>query len=121
MRNPILLIKEIADLYLRKNFELLQEYFDKENQLLGFKFVEFSTDGAVTNLKVPHLLGFIPRDLIRTGKIGTSSVTFNRGLFDAENLDVTTAGAVRVRLLAGTYRNDETNPAIESTQTETWS
>ena len=33
--NPILAVKEIADIVLRKNFQALQDYFSEENQLVG--------------------------------------------------------------------------------------
>ena len=120
MRNPILLINEIAELYIRKNFEILQKYFDDENQLLGFKHVEFSVDAAVVNYKIPHQLGYVPRDLIRTRKTGAGSVTFNRHLFDTENIDITTTGAAKVRLFAGTYRTDENTGTDAAATTETW-
>lgn len=121
MKNPDLVLTNIRDFFAQENFKRLQEYFDEENQLSGFKFLEFSTTAAVTNLKVPHLLAFTPKDLIRTRKTGAGSVTFNRHLFDAENIDVTTTGAVKVRLLIGTYRLDTVLSTDESTDTETWS
>ena len=120
MKSPILLLKEITDLYVRKNFEKLDDYFGNENQLLGFKFVEFSTDGAVTNLKVKHFFNSKPKDLVRARKTGSGSVTFNRHLFDSENLDITTTGPAKVRLFVGTYWNDESQTNDEPTDTETW-
>lgn len=117
---PDLIIRDIKDPLVQKNFEALVQYFTAENQLVGFKFIEFSTEKAETNLKIRHTLGLIPRDLIRTRKTGAGSVTFNRHLFDAENMDITTTGAVKVRLLVGVYKNDLNQVADEPTDTETW-
>lgn len=120
MRSPVLLLREILDYHLRKNFELLQEHFDAENQLLGFRHISFETTGAVTNLKVPHLLPGVPRDLLRTRKSGAGSVTFNRHLFDTANIDVTTTGAVKVRLFVGTWRSDTSTVTDGAADTEVW-
>lgn len=117
---PELFITEIEEPHNRKNFERLRDHFEKENQLSSFKFVEFSVSGAVTNHKVPHTLSFVPRDLIRTRKTGAGSVTFNRHLFDASNLDITTTGPAKVRLFAGAFHQDEEVLDDEVTDTETW-
>ena len=115
--NPQLAVKEITNLYLRGNFQALSDYFDKQNQLLNFKFIEFQTTGAVTNLTVPHGLGFIPKDIIRSKVVGSGTCTFNHSLFDKQSLNITTTGAVRVRCFVGTYFRD--GSPIDPTATDT--
>src|SRR5690606_37576894 len=71
---------------------------------LGFRFMEFSLDGAVANSKFAHNLGYIPKDVIMLQLTGEGTLTFNYNLFDSKNIDVSSTGAVKVRLFIGTYR-----------------
>lgn len=105
MMNPFLLIKEIQDTYLRKNFQNLSDYFQAQNQLLDFNFFEIVFTAAETNKKLVHGLKTIPQDLIVTQKTGSGSVTFNFGLFTSTEIDVTASAACRVRFFIGTYWN----------------
>lgn len=106
--SPQLLIKEINDTYAQGNFKSLREYFNKQNQLLNFNFIEFSFSGAVTNQKLAHGLGLVPQDVIITRITGTGIATLNWSLFDANNLDITTTGACRIRMFVGSYWNFQT-------------
>lgn len=110
--NPPLVVKEITDIYVRNNFFELSKYFENQNQFLNFKFIEFKTDSAVSNLKVPHGLGFLPKDIVRAKVTGTGICTFNHSLFDKQLLDVSTTGPVRVRCFVGTHFRDasQVNP-----------
>lgn len=103
--NPVLNVQDITDLYLRKNFQNLREYFNAENQLLGFKFFELVFTGAQANYRFPHGLKTIPQDIIVTQITGPGTVKFNNGLFDATYADVTATGACRLRFYIGTYWN----------------
>lgn len=101
-----LFIKDIPDLFLRKNFERIKSAFNSDPIISGqFKHFEIIFTSAVTHFKFPHNLGFKPSDIIQTSLIGTGSLTFNYSLFDATNLDITTTGAVTARLFAGRYTN----------------
>lgn len=105
---PALLIKEINDTYTQSNFKNLREYFNKQNQLFNFNFVEFNFPAAVQNQKVAHGLALIPQDVIITRLTGAGSITLNWSLFDANNLDITTTDACRIRLFVGSYWNFQT-------------
>lgn len=119
--NPVLVIKEITDTYLRQNFQSLSDYFSKENQFLGFKFFDLNFTDAVANTKVKHGLTTIPEDAVVTKIVGTGSVTFNFGLFDAENMDLTVTGPCRIRFYIGSYWNPETSQTQAVTDATTYS
>lgn len=105
---PQLLIKEINDTYVQSNFKNLRDYFQKQNQLLNFNFVEFNFPAAVTNQKIAHGLALIPQDVIITRISGAGSIILNWSLFDANNLDITSTDACRIRLFVGSYWNYQT-------------
>ena len=112
---PYLYVSEISeDTYVRKNFENLVNYFQANNQLVGFRFFSQTFSAAVKNFKIAHGLGFIPQDLIITSATGSGTVQFNRGLWDKNNLDLTTTGACRIRFFIGTYWNNVATVALVS-------
>lgn len=117
-QNPFLLAKEISDIYARQNFLNLQDYFAANNQLLGFVFFEKQFTAAVSNQKIAHGLPTIPRDVLVSKIVGSGTVTFNHGLFDNTNIDVTVTGACTVRFFVGTYWNSgkTANPATTDSQ-----
>lgn len=115
---PQLLIKEINDTYVQNNFKNLREYFQKQNQLLNFNFVEFNFPAAVTNQKIAHGLGLVPQDVIITRLTGAGSITMNWALFDGTNIDITTTDACRIRLFVGSYWNYQTNLGNQPTDTQ---
>lgn len=106
--NPILIVKEITDFYVRKNFQTLQTYFATENQFLGFKFFEIVFNEAVTNAKIAHGLTTTPKDIVVTKIIGSGTVRFNHGKFTAKEMDISTTGSAKIRFYVGTYWNYET-------------
>lgn len=103
--NPSILINEISDIYSQTNFKNLSDYFQNQNQLLGFRFFEIVFTSAQTNYTQAHGLGVIPQDIIVTKITGGGTVQFNHGLFTSTNLSITTTGPCRVRFFAGTYWN----------------
>lgn len=119
-RNPYLLVKEIADLHLRTNFQNLDRYYREQNQLLDFAFLEIRESAAVTHKKLRHGLGRAPLDLLRSSVTGPGKITFYRSRFDDESIDYSTDGAVRVRFFAGTYWNTEIGPNFASSDIEEW-
>lgn len=110
--NPSLIIKEISDQYVRKNFHTLNDYFKVQNQLVDFKFFKQTFTAASTNFKIAHGLKYIPQDILTTQLIGNANVTFNYDKFDTSNIDVTVDGPCTIRFFAGTYWNakDGSNP-----------
>lgn len=103
---PTLATKEIDGIYERRNFEELRDYFENQNQLLDFIHLEVNFSAAVTNSRIKHTLGYIPKDIIVTKIVGTGRLTWNYSKFSNEELDVTTDGPVRIRFYVGTYFKD---------------
>jgi len=101
---PRLNVREIADLYTRKNFENLAAYFAEQNQLLDFRFVEIDTAVAVTRERIKHNLNLVPRDLIRLEVSGPGKITLHKGVFDSTYLYYSSDGAVHARLFVGLSR-----------------
>jgi hypothetical protein len=100
-----LLISEINDPYIRDNFRRIEDILRSESLLKGsFKFFEIEIDGAVTNLKYSHNLGFVPKDVIQTSITGSGSLDWNFPNFTKDFLDITTTGPVTVRAFIGTYQ-----------------
>lgn len=100
-------VNRIEDEYVRENFERLSNFLLNDGLLRGeWKFFTITFTAAVTNLKYPHHLGFLPKDILQTSKTGAGSITFNYDLFTATNLDITTTGACVVRFFAGSYKDE---------------
>lgn len=105
IRNTRLWFKEIPDDPLRKNLEFIVDNVGNENLLkFDWKFVTFSTEGAVTNFLVPHGATFIPTDIFSTRDSG--NITFNWDQFTDKFLSITTSGAANFRGLVGRYREN---------------
>lgn len=109
---PSLDVKNIQDIYVRSNFKNLQDHFGENNQLLDFKFFELAFAGPVENFKLRHGLSITPKDVVVSYVTGEGFISFNSGLFDAQDLDISVTAACRIRFYVGTYWNDEgqTNP-----------
>ncbi len=103
---PQLNTQDITDLYVRNNFQALSNYFQKENQFVGFKHLKFSASEASNNVKISHGLGYIPRDIVVSRLTGSGKLTLNWDLFDTSTLDVSMSGALEARILVGTYQSD---------------
>ena len=98
--------ENIQDRVARDNFQKISESFRDNAILQGFwRFYEIAFTGAVLNKRIPHKLGFKPKDIIQTSLTGAGSLTWNYSLFDITMLDVTTTGPCVVRLFAGTYND----------------
>lgn len=117
-QNPYLLLTEINDLRIRQNFQNLSDYFTANNQLLGFKFFELSFTKAQTNFTMAHGFAYIPLDVLVTQITGGGIVTFNYGLFDKTNVNITVTGACRLRFFVGLYFNQVS--ALNSNKTDSW-
>lgn len=100
---PALSVKEVSDFYIRKNFDNLANYFNEENQFIGFKFFDLVFTEAEENRLISHGFNYTPQDVVVTKIVGTGEVTFNHGLFDGTNINLSASGALRVRFFVGTY------------------
>lgn len=69
----------------------------------NWKFFELSFSQVEVNKKIPHNLGFQPKDIIQTSLTGLGDVEWNYDDFDSTNLDVTVNGACVVRAFIGRY------------------
>lgn len=109
--NPELIINEIQDLYLRRNFSQLDNYFKTQNQLLDFKFFEVKFTATSLNQKVNHGLKFIPKDVVFLGATNNATVSFNIGNFTLQSMDISSNKETTLRFFIGKYFNDQANPA----------
>jgi hypothetical protein len=99
---PVIDLNQIEDENVRKNFENILSHLERLGNLNGFGHLEFEVTKAVTNHKIRHGLDHVPKDVIITGSEGAGTVTLNREKFDKKFIDVSTTGAVKVRLFVGT-------------------
>jgi hypothetical protein len=116
--DPKLLIAQIQDPYLRKNFEALANYFSAQNQLLDFNFFEVEFTAAETGRKVAHGLPYIPLDIIVTHCV-RGNVTFDYDAFDETHMILNSSAACRVRFFAGTYAKKQTTLQIATGDEQT--
>lgn len=108
---PHLLVKEISDVYLRRNFQELFDFFQVEDQVLGYKFFDYEFEQVETGFKITHDLGYIPQDVIVSQLTGTGAVQFNFQAFDRTTIEIDVDGPCRIRFLVGLNRNgNETLP-----------
>lgn len=103
MNTPRLDVQRIQDPIARENFRALNDYLQGLTNLLGFRHIEIVFPRALTHFKVPHNLGFQPKDVIQTSLIGAGALTWNYDKFDSTSLDITTTGACTVRAYIGTH------------------
>lgn len=98
-------LSQILDTYIRSAFTTLRDSINRTG-LSGsnMRFMEIETKGAVTNHVTPHLLGFIPSDIIVTAVRGTGVVTWNYDKFTSTDLHFSTSGAIKIRCLVGKIR-----------------
>lgn len=98
-----LLIQQITDPIQRENFVKIQEEINEGQVILKgrWRFLTLTFTGAVTNFRYPHLMGFVPKDIIQTSLTGAGALTWNYELFSTTHLDITTTGACVVRALVG--------------------
>lgn len=107
-----LLLGEIKDTFVQRNFKALADYFRANRMGVGFKHLELTFTSPVANFRTPHSLGFLPKDVIVTRLSGSGTVTWNYALFDRTNLDLTVSGDVSntnpvvIRAYIGTHTED---------------
>ncbi len=101
-----LLIRDIADRYVRENFQAIDRHLRGQKILSpNWEFVKINVTVAVTNFKIKHGLGAVPKDVLQTSLVGAGSLTWNYNLFTTEYLDVTTTGACTARAFIGSHED----------------
>lgn len=111
---PTMVLGQIKDEYTQRNFQAIQQFFEQEGQLNGFRFIEFSVDAASEDFRFSHNLGFVPRDVVITRVTGSGTVTLNYDKFNNNTISLTTTGACHVRGFIGTYSKDLSADTLES-------
>lgn len=90
---------------LRTNFEALRDYLQESSILKGeWKHFEIVVDGAVSNKKYKHNLGFTPKDVLVT--FDTAGVSWAYASFDDTNVQFSTSGSGIIRVFIGRYANN---------------
>jgi len=122
IKNPILAIKEIGDLVIRRNFQELRDYFDKNGQLDDFVLLEIEVTQNQTNFKINHGLKTIPQDVFATRVIAPSAagLVLNFGLFDTSSINITVTGlasgeSLKARLFVGTFKGTSNATTLKET------
>ncbi len=118
--SPQLTTKEISDTYIKKNFDELNKYFAAQNQFLNFRFFELVFTAATASYSVAHGFSFAPQDVMVMKLIGPGNVTFNYGLFDTSNINITTSGACRIRFFIGSYWGGASTAATSPKDSQTF-
>ena len=104
LRRPVL--EEIEDERVREALQWMYEYLKQEAILRGkFNFFAITTKNAVTGLKIPHNLGFQPKDILKTSEIG-GTATFLYNQFTPQYIVLTTSAAMTVRFFGGSYESE---------------
>jgi len=104
LRRPV--FEEIEDERVREAVQWFYDYLKQESLLRGkFQFFNITTKNAVTALKIPHNLGFQPKDIIKTSEIG-GTATFLYNQFTPKYIVLTTSAAMTVRFFGGSYESE---------------
>lgn len=97
-------LAEIADKYIRDNFQRITDYFSKDVfSKSQFSFFEYTFGAAATSIDVSHNAGFVPLDVIMLSVTNGETVTFHYDNFTRTTLRVTATGACRVRAFIGRH------------------
>lgn len=106
-----MVVNQITDKYIQQNFRALNAFFGLPAMaLMQFTRLEITLTSAVTNMKIPHGLGFAPTDIMQTWITGPALVQFEYDQFDATNIVVsvvagtpTTTSPTVLRCLVGSW------------------
>ena len=97
-------IEQIENPIVRENFLRISEFVKAEGLLLAqFKHYEIIFTQAEVNKKIPHRLGFTPKDVIQTYVTSNGDVVWNYEQFDSTYLDVSVSDSCTVRAFIGRY------------------
>lgn len=115
MNKPELLVNEFKDIYLRKNFENLKNFFGTQNQLLDFKFFEIKFEEKTLTQTIKHDMKFVPRDIVFLGATNNATVSFGIGNFTNSEMSITANKTTTLRFFAGKYFNAQSSVQPEKT------
>lgn len=121
INNPFLLVQQIQDQYVRKNFDSLKTYFNTQNQFLDFKFFEQVFTAPVTGFQLAHGLTYAPLDILVTRISGPGTVSFKYGSFTSSVMVMDVSGPCRIRFYAGTYSRFTSNVQAAPTDVQDFS
>jgi hypothetical protein len=108
-----LILKDIADRYVRENFFRLKRFIDDQVFFEGnFKFFELEIKSQNLNYEFKHGLKFIPYDIIIVGVEGDHNFYFKYQDFTRDSIYISADGPVRLRFLAGKL-TDKTDKQIQ--------
>ena len=101
-----LLDQQTPDPVAQENFDRIRVFMDADffSKFDGNLF-EVVLTAAVTNLKIPHNLGFLPTAAWVVFNSGAGSITLNYGSFSNSEIDITTTGAVDSKIVIGAFRS----------------
>lgn len=100
---PAFNLAGIADVNIRKNFDLLLSFLKTESPLLGFKHFELSFNDAIQGFEFRHNLGFQPSDVFTTFVSNSAVVTWSYDKFDSDKLVLSVDKGCTLRFFAGAY------------------
>jgi hypothetical protein len=107
LRQPTL--EQIQDVAVRESLQWFLDYLQTATFLQGeWKYFELTFDVVTsTQVKIPHGLPFVPKDIIQTAVVQTGAsvpvVSFQAEKFDKTHLYITTEHPCVVRFFAGRY------------------
>lgn len=106
LRKP--LVELMQDMNIRESFTWLYEYLIRVPILKSeLEHFERTFSQPLSQEKVPHGLGFTPKDIILTYvSPDSTTVSFQYDQFDGTNLVITTNAACTIRFMAGRYVNE---------------
>ena len=98
-------VREIADSYVKENFQRIREFLRDDPWQKGeFKFFTFTFTSATT-LTPKHFLKFTPRDVVMVSVVDDDSatITWHYDDFNADTVKVQASAACTVRAFIGRY------------------
>jgi len=101
-----LILKDIEDPYVRENFFRLSRFINAQPIFDGeFKLFDVSVSPGQRNSPIQHGLTFIPYDIILLSIEGDANFSFRYQNFDKTNIYITNEDQVRIRFLAGRFKD----------------
>src|SRR3990167_3596868 len=98
-------LNNIIDPYVLSNLKHIKDFLDKAIILNAeWRLLEIAFDGAKTEAKYAHNLGFEPKDviLLSVREDGTGTVSFHYDQFESYFIVLSVDGACTIRVLVGT-------------------
>lgn len=95
--------KEVVDPFVQENFKRIYDFIVGQAVLrCGFRFLEIDVKSA-GEIKHPHRLDFVPKDVIIVHNEKNASITINYSSFDRDYLYFNVSVPTKIRLLVGRF------------------